>query len=262
MLHAAGGDEKEGRMDLGIQGRTALVTGASQGIGLAIAQALAAEGARVAVSARSRERIDAAAERFGAAGFVFDSDDPDRAGTLVEQVQAALGPVDILVANTGGPPGGPDALGFSHQQWEAAYRSLVLTPMALVRAVMPGMRGRRWGRVVSVASSSVREPIPHLMLSNVHRSGLLAGFKTIARQVAADGVTLNSVLPGRIATDRIFAISGSREAAERLAAEQVPAGRLGTVEELAAAAVFLCSAPASYITGVALLVDGGLTQSV
>jgi 3-oxoacyl-[acyl-carrier protein] reductase len=124
------------------------------------------------------------------------------------------------------------------------------------------MRERRWGRVLNVSSSAVREPIPTLMLSNAHRSGLLAAFKTIARHVAGDGVTVNSILPGRIATDRIIELIGSREAAERAAAEEVPAGRLGTVEEFAAVAAFLCSEPASYVTGTAVLVDGGLTRSV
>jgi 3-oxoacyl-[acyl-carrier protein] reductase len=124
------------------------------------------------------------------------------------------------------------------------------------------MRDRGWGRVLNIVSTSVIEPIPYLMLSNTHRASMLAAFKTISREVAADGVTLNSVLPGRIATDRIFELAGSREAAEAAAAESIPAGRMGTVEELAAAAAFLCSAPASYITGQWLAVDGGLLHSI
>ncbi len=250
-------------MDLGLSGRVALVTGASKGIGQAIARALAAEGANVAISSRSRERIDAAAAEIGAAGFVHDSQDLDAAPALLDAVTERLGPVDILVTSTGGPPAGPDALGFSRDQWEAAYRELVLAPMALVERVLPGMRERRFGRVLNVGSSSVREPLPHLMLSNSHRSALLAAFKTLARQVAADGVTLNNVLPGRIATERVFSMyGGSPEAAEKHAADSIPAGRLGTVEEFAAVAAFLCSAQASYVTGTALLVDGGLTQSI
>jgi 3-oxoacyl-[acyl-carrier protein] reductase len=249
-------------VDLGIAGKVALVTGASKGIGLGIARALAEEGARVAISSRSRERIDAAAEEIGATGFVHDSADLDSAPTLVESVEDGLGPVEILVTNTGGPPPGPDPLGFTHEQWEDAYRTLVLEPMALIERVMPGMRERRFGRIVSVASTSVREPIPILMLSNVHRSALLAGFKTLARLVAADGVTINSMLPGRIATDRTVENFGSLEAAEEMAKQTVPAGRLGTVEECAAAVAFLCSARASYVTGTAMLVDGGLTQSI
>lgn len=249
-------------MDLGIEGRVALVTGASKGIGRAIAAALAAEGARVAVSSRTRERIEAAAGEIGATAFVHDSSDLDAAPALVDSVADALGPIDILVANTGGPPGGPDPLGFTREQWEDAYRELVLGQMALIERVVPGMRERGFGRILSVASTSVREPIPWLMLSNSHRPGLLAALKTIARHVAADGVTVNSVLPGRIATDRLADASGSLEPARQAARETVPAGRLGEPEEIAAAAAFLCSARASYITGTALLVDGGLTQSL
>lgn len=249
-------------MDLGLEGRVALVTGASKGIGRAIAAELAAEGARVAISSRSRERVEQAAGAIGATGFVHDSGDLDAAPALVDAVEDALGPVEILVCNTGGPPAGPDPLGFTREQWEAAYRDLVLAPMALIERVVPAMRARGWGRVLNVVSTSVREPIAALMLSNSHRSAMLAAFKTIARDVAADGVTLNSVLPGRIATDRIVSMAGSRAAAEAAAAAEVPAGRLGEPEEMAAAAAFLCSERASYITAVALLVDGGLTRLI
>jgi 3-oxoacyl-[acyl-carrier protein] reductase len=249
-------------MDLEIEGRVALVTGASKGIGRGIAAELAAEGARVAMSSRSRERIEAAAEAIGATPFVHDTNDLDAVPGLVESVERELGPVDILIANTGGPPYGPDPLGFTREQWEAAYRELVLGPLALIERVLPGMRERGFGRVVSVASSTVREPVPVLMLSNTHRSGLLAALKTIAREVAGDGVTINSVLPGRIATDRLADSSGSLEPAEQAAREQVPAGRLGTVEEFAAMAAFLCSARASYVTGAAVPVDGGLLRSI
>jgi 3-oxoacyl-[acyl-carrier protein] reductase len=249
-------------MDLGLRDRIALVTGASKGIGAGIAAALAAEGARVAISSRSRERIDEAAQRIGATGFVWDSSDVDGAPALVDAVEAALGPVDVLVCNTGGPPSGPDALAFPVAEWEAAHRSLVLAPMALVEAAVPGMCERRWGRVLNVVSTTAREPSPVLMLSNSHRAAMLAAFKTIARQVAADGVTVNSVLPGRIDTDRLAQLAGSSEAARAAAEQEVPAGRLGTVEEFAAAAAFLCSAPASYVTGTALPVDGGLLRGI
>lgn len=250
-------------MDLGLEGRVALVTGASAGIGRGIAAALVAEGARVAVASRSRERIEAAAAEIGAAGFVWDSADLDGVAGLVASVEAALGgSVEVLVCNTGGPPAGRDPLGFSRDDWEAAHRSLVQAPLALVETVMPGMRERGWGRILNIASTSVREPIGPLILSNAERSAALAAWKTIAGQVAADGVTLNTVLPGRILTDRLTSLAGSAEAAEASAREQVPAGRTGQVEEIAAAAVFLCSGRASYITGVALPVDGGMLRGV
>jgi 3-oxoacyl-[acyl-carrier protein] reductase len=248
-------------VDLGLQGKAALVTGASAGIGLGIARALAAEGARVAISSRSRERITAAASEIGASPHVHDSADLDAAPALLAQVEDELGPLDVLVTNTGGPPAG-DPLGLTRDQWEAAYRTLVLSPMALIERVVPGMRERGFGRIVNVASSSVREPIPNLLLSNAHRISMLAAFKTLAGQVARDGVTLNSVLPGRIDTERLAELMGSREEAARIAAEHVPAGRLGTVEEMAAVAAFLCSVPAGYVTGTAILVDGGLTRAV
>jgi 3-oxoacyl-[acyl-carrier protein] reductase len=249
-------------MDLGLNGKVALVTGASKGIGRGIATELVAEGARVAISSHSRERIEATGAEIGATAYVHDTSDLDHAATLVGEVEAALGPIEVLVCNTGGPPGGPDALGFTREQWQSAYASLVLGPMALVHAVVPGMRERGFGRVVNVASSGVREPIQNLMLSNAHRISMINAFKTIARQVAADGVTLNTVLPGRIDTDRLAELLGSREAAVAAAEQEVPAGRLGTVEEFAAVAVLLCSARASYVTGETVAVDGGLLRSV
>ena len=251
-----------GPMDLGIRDRVALVTGASKGIGRGIAAALVGEGTRVAVASRSEERIRATAREIGASGYPFDARDLDAVGPLVDRVQADLGPIDIYVANTGGPPAGADPLGFTREQWEEAHRTLVLSPMAFLERLLPGMRSRGFGRVVAIGSIAALEPVDALQLSNAHRPGLVAAFKVLARQAAADGVTLNHVHPGKIATDRIYGNAGSREAAEADARETVPAGRLGTVEELAAAAVFLCSAPASYITGTSLLVDGGLSRAV
>src|SRR5215218_1892797 len=168
-------------MDLALEGSVALVTGASKGIGRGIAEALAAEGANVAVASRSRERIEETAADIGAEPFVHDSRDLDGAAWLVRNVEERLGPLDVLVANTGGPPPGADALGFTREQWENAYHDLVLAPMALIEAAVPGMRERGFGRIVNVSSTSVREPIAALMLSNAHRSATLAAFKTLAR---------------------------------------------------------------------------------
>jgi 3-oxoacyl-[acyl-carrier protein] reductase len=249
-------------MDLGLKDRVALVTGASKGIGRGIAAGLAAEGARVALASRSKERIEAAAAEVGGRGYVFDSGDLDAVPELIERVQQDLGPIDVYVANTGGPPAGPDPLGFTREQWEAAHRTLVLSPMAFIERLLPGMRERGFGRVVAIGSIAVREPVDALQLSNAHRPGLVAAFKVLARQAAADGVTFNTVHPGNIATDRMIDTAGSLEAAQERARKTIPAGRLGTVEELAAAAVFLCSVPAGYITATTVLVDGGLSQSV
>jgi 3-oxoacyl-[acyl-carrier protein] reductase len=249
-------------MDLGISGKVALVTGASQGIGFGIAKELANEGAQVAVSSRTRDSIEAAAGELGARGYVHDTLDLDAAPGLIETVERDLGgPIEILVANTGGPAGG-DPLEFTREQWEAAHRELVVAPIEMIERVVPGMRERGFGRILSISSSAAREPISNLMLSGSHRPGLLGAFKTLARRLASDGITLNTILPGRIATDRIAHLHGSIEEAEKVARDTIPAGRLGTAEEIAAAAAFLCSARASYVTGVALLVDGGLTVSI
>jgi 3-oxoacyl-[acyl-carrier protein] reductase len=246
-------------MDLGLDGRVALVTGGSRGIGFGIARALAAEGASLAMSSATRERIETAAAELGARPYVHDTHDLEAAPRLVERVADELGPVDVLVLNTGGPPGG-DPLEFTQDQWRDAHRELMLGPMALIEAAVPAMRERGFGRVLNISSSAAREPIPNLMLSSAHRSGMLATFKTLARAVARDGVTLNTILPGRIATDRLKHLYGTLEQAEEVAREEVPAGRLGTADEIAAVAAFLCSEQASYVTGQALLVDGGLTR--
>ena len=182
-------------MDLGLNDRVALVTGASQGIGLGIAGELAAEGARVAISSRTKERVEAAASEIGARPYVHDMLDLDAAPGLVRSVEEDLGPIEILVTNTGGPPGG-DPLGFTREQWEQAHRELVVAPIELIELVVPGMRERGFGRVLNVASSTVLEPNPKLMLSNSHRPGIVAAFKTLARAFAGDGITFNSLLPG------------------------------------------------------------------
>jgi 3-oxoacyl-[acyl-carrier protein] reductase len=248
-------------MDLGLDGKVALVTGGSKGIGRAIAAALAAEGAQVALTSRSAERAEAAAAACGARGYAFDSADLDAIPAVLDSVQRDLGPIDVYIANTGGPPAG-DPLQFTREQWQAAQATLLVSPMEILQRLLPGMRERGFGRVVAIGSMAVREPIDALQLSNAHRPGLVSAFKVLARQCARDGVTLNTIHPGQIATDRMIDTAGSIEAAEERARETIPAGRLGTVEELAAAAVFLCSGQASYITGTTLLVDGGLTRSV
>jgi len=249
-------------MDLGIEGRVALVTGGSKGLGLGIATALAAEGARVAIASRTKATVDAAAEQIGGAGFVFDSDDLDAIPGLLDGVESALGRIDIYIANTGGPPPNEDPLGFTREQWEAAHRSLVLSPMTILQRLLPQMTERCWGRVVAVQSSAVHEPISVLQLSNAHRPGMVVGFKVLARQYAGKGVTLNSLHPGRIATERILGPGGDRAAADAAARDTIPAGRLGEPADLGAAAAFLCSEQASYITGITMLVDGGLTAGV
>ena len=235
-------------MDLGLAGRVALVTGASRGIGRAIADALEAEGAHVARASRSSP-------------YAFDSADLGAANELVDAVQADLGPIDVYVANTGGPPRFADPLAIPAAEWEAAHRALVVSPMLIMGRVVPGMRERGFGRVLAVSSSTAIEPLAGLALSTANRPGLLAALKDLAREHAGAGVTFNAVLPGRIATDRLADGYGGLEAAEAAARDEVPAGRLGTPAEVAAAAVFLCSAAASYVTGQSLLVDGGLTRS-
>jgi 3-oxoacyl-[acyl-carrier protein] reductase len=250
-------------VDLGLKGRVALVMGASRGIGRAIAAALVREGARVAIASRSAERLEAAAAEIGGADvtpFVTDAFDLDAVGALPGEVAAALGPIEILVANTGGPPFG-GALDHELDEWELAYRSLVLAPRVLAGAVVPGMRERGWGRIVNVGSSSTREPIPGLNLSNSHRMAAVGFLKTLSREVAADGVTVNTVATGRFATERLASSAGSMEAAEEAAKATVPAARLGLPEEYGDLVAFLCSERAAYITGTVIPIDGGLLHS-
>lgn len=250
-------------MELGLEGKVALVMGASKGLGRAIARGLAEERVEVAISSRSSERVEAAADEVGplAVPFVADSGDLERLGALPAEVEARLGkPIDILVLNTGGPPFG-SALGQELEEWEQAYRSLVLAPRVLAGAVVPGMRERGWGRIVNVGSTSTREPIPGLNLSNSHRMAAVGFLKTLAREVAGDGITVNTVATGRFATDRLTDGSGSLEAAEEAARGEVPAGRLGRPEEYGDLVAFLCSERAAYITGTVIPIDGGLLRS-
>jgi 3-oxoacyl-[acyl-carrier protein] reductase len=250
-------------MDLGISGKAALVMGASRGIGRGVAGALAREGARVAMASRSRERLEAAAAEIDGetAVFVADASDLDGLAALPEEIERALGPVEILVTNAGGPPPG-GALDNTLDEWEAVYRSLVLGPRVLIQAVVPGMRERGWGRIINVGSTSTREPIPGLALSNSHRMATVGLLKTLSREVAAEGITVNTVATGQIRTDRLTELLGSQERVEERARNEVPVGRLGTPEEYGDLVAFLCSERAAYLTGAVIPLDGGLLRSV
>lgn len=261
-------------MNLGIAGKTALVSGAGGGLGGAIAQALAAEGAWVACTGRhaeSAERTAAAIRADGgrAVALRWDVSDLDGAGAVLEQVRSELGEVAILVNNTGGPPPSP-AIGVPAATWSDQFRSMVLGVMAMTELVLPAMRATGWGRIITSTSSGVVAPIPNLAISNALRLSLVGWSKTLAAEVAADGVTVNTVIPGRIATARVHTLDAARAEREGrdvaevagASAATIPAGRYGRPEEYAAAVAFLAGEPASYITGSALRVDGGLIQSI
>jgi 3-oxoacyl-[acyl-carrier protein] reductase len=249
-------------MDLGLEGHVALVMGASKGLGRASAAALAREGATVAIASRSLERLEEAAAEIGprAMPFAADAADSERLAALPSEVAAALGPIDILVANTGGPPFG-GALDHGLDEWEEAYRSLVLSLRILAGAVIPSMRKRGWGRIVNVGSNTTREPNPALNLSNAHRMAAVGFFKTLAGEVAGDGITDNTVATGRFATERLADHTGSLGAAEEAARSEVPAARLGRPEEYGDLVAFLCSERAAYVTGTVIPIDGGLLRS-
>jgi 3-oxoacyl-[acyl-carrier protein] reductase len=250
-------------MELGIEGRVALVMGGSRGLGLGVARALAREGARVAIASRSAERLEEAAAEIGegTATLVADASDSERLARLPIEVTEALGAVEILVLNTGGPPAG-GALDHGFEEWEDAYRSLVLAPRILAGGVVPAMRSAGWGRIVNVGSSTTIEPNPALNLSNAHRMAAVGFLKTLSREVAADGITVNTVATGRFDTDRLAELAGSRELMENAAREEIPARRLGTVEEYGDLVAFLCSERAAYVTGTTIPIDGGLLRSV
>jgi len=250
-------------MDLGLDGRVALVLGASQGLGRAIAQSLAREGARVAISSRSSEKLErVVAETDGElAVFPADTGELERMRELPGEVAAALGPVEILVTNTGGPPPG-GALEHEVEEWEEAFRSLVLAPRLLIEGVLPGMRERGWGRIVNVGSRSTKEPIPSLNLSNANRMAAVGFFKTLSQEAGGDGVTVNTVATGLFATQRLADNFGSIEQAEEAAKGEVPAGRLGRPEEYGDLVAFLCSERAAYINGTVVPIDGGALRSL
>jgi len=262
-------------MDLGITGKTALVAASTGGLGLAVARSLAAEGARVAIVGRRRDRAkEIKAElqaAYGAEAAAIEADltTPEGVEAAVDQTVADLGPVDILVLNGPGPkPGAAAALGAD--DIAAAFDLLVKPHHALVARILPGMRERRWGRILAVGSSGVTAPLPNLAVSNTGRAALAGYLKTLAAEVALDEVTVNMLLPGRIATDRVSELDQAAakrrgttpEAIQLESRKTIPARRYGDPAEFGAAAAFLCSAPASYITGVALRCDGGLIRSL
>ena len=249
-------------MDLGLQGRVALVTGASSGLGRACAIALAREGARVALAARREHELEAAAVEAREQGspdaraFRVDLHDEASVANLLERVRADFGSIDILIANGGGPKAGT----FSHlgaADWDTAYKNSLRSMLQLVNGVLPAMREKRWGRIVALTSTSVKQPIASLALSNIFRTALVAALKTASTEVARDGVTINAIATGRIRTARLREVYGGDEAMER-AGHDVPAGRISTPEEFAPLVAFLCGEPASYITGQTIAIDGGL----
>lgn len=256
-------------MDTGLRGRTALVLGSTSGMGLASAQALAAEGANVVLTGRRGAlAAEQAAALPSAIGVEADLTDPATPARLVEQAVEAYGGIDVVVLNSGGPAPGR-AVDREPEQLEEAFRTLMVQHHRFVTLTLPGMRERGWGRIVAIGSSGVQAPLENLALSNVARAGLAGYLKTLAAEVASDGVTVNMVLPGRIDTDRVTSLDranaerqGTTEEAVRAASEAaIPAGRYGRPEEFAAAVVFLASEAASYVTGIQLRVDGGLVRS-
>lgn len=257
-------------MDLGVDGRRALVTGASRGLGRAIALALAGEGVRVIAVARNRERLDELAAstppgRGSISARVCDLSD----AAAIDGLADALAGVDILVLNSGGPPAGP-VTATADAIWSAQFDTLFLSAVRLTRLALAGMRTRGFGRIITVVSSAVIQPIPNLGVSNSLRLALVGWAKTLAGEVAGAGITVNCVAPGRIATDRVAELDRAQAAREGIALEEVerrsrasiPVGRYGDPEEFAAVVSFLASARASYVTGGVVRVDGGLIRSV
>ena len=257
-------------MELGLSSRVALVTGGSAGLGLAVARALAAEGARIALNARDPARLDAAAaalrDETGAEVRTFPADvgTAGGGGAILAQVVRTFGRVDVLVANAGGPPAGAwDA--HAAAAWRHALDLNLLATIDLCRAAVPGMVARKWGRVLAITSFVARQPAPGLILSTTARAGLLGFLKSLADEVAASGVTVNALCPGYFLTDRLRQLASPRgelgSTLESIAAG-VPARRIGDPAEFAAVVCFLASERAGYVTGAAIPVDGGLARPI
>jgi 3-oxoacyl-[acyl-carrier protein] reductase len=256
-------------MDLGLKGKAALVTAASKGMGKACALGLASEGARILMCARTERDVLAAADEVRnktGAEVVAMAADVTRAAdvhALGQRARDALGGVDILIANAGGPPR-VDFEQTTDEQWYGAFDVSVLSVVRLIREVLPSMRARRWGRILTIQSVSVKQPVEGLVLSNAVRPGVAGLMKTLAEDLGRDNITINVLCPGKILTDRF--LSGAPRAGlppdeyARRAASDVPLRRIGTPEEFANVAVFLASERASYVTGVALQVDGGVVR--
>jgi 3-oxoacyl-[acyl-carrier protein] reductase len=242
-------------MDLGISGRRAAVAGASAGLGLATAKALAADGVRVAICGREAKRVEAARVELGgdAVGLVADVSTPEGATDFVQRAREALGGLDVLVPNAGGPPPG-NFESTPLEEYSPALSLNLLSVVAMCQAAVPEMRQQGWGRVVAITSISVRAPMGTLILSNTARAGATAFLKTLATEVAADGVTVNSVQPGLHATDRLAKLAGGNFEGM---ASSVPRGCLGDPADFGHVVAFLCSEHAGFITGAAIPVDGG-----
>jgi 3-oxoacyl-[acyl-carrier protein] reductase len=257
-------------MDLALSGKCAFVLGASKGLGFAIADALAGEGARVVLTSRALDKAKAAAGRIGhgALGVACDTGDLTSVDAAYAITEQALGGIDILVLNSGGPPPG-GAQGVVSERWRAAFEAMFVGPVRMADLALPGMIARKHGRIISVISSGVIEPIANLAISNAIRPALVGWGKTLAGEVAAHGITVNAVAPGRIATDRLAELDNANATrlgkdvvdVQTMAKARIPMGRYGDPAEFAAAVVFLASARAAFMTGGVLRVDGGQIAS-